>query len=79
MITHVGGINAVADATCHLPEIPGDKKLTYIQFDMPLTAIDVSENLEKQIRFLQKLDDQLKHTADCGMQKQRKFSSSILA
>ena len=29
MITHVGGINAVADATCHLPEIPGGKKLTY--------------------------------------------------
>ena len=47
MITHVGGINAVADATCHLPEIPGDKKLTYIQFDMPLTAIDDFEELGK--------------------------------
>ncbi len=79
MITHVGGINAVADATCHLPEIPGDKKLTYIQFDMPLTAIDDFEELGKQIRFSRSLTDQLKHTADCGMQKQRKFSSSILA
>ena len=47
MITHVGGINAVADATCHLPEIPGDKKLTYIQFDMPFTAIDDFEELGK--------------------------------
>lgn len=40
MVTHVGGLNSVADATLNLPNIPGGKKLTYTQFDMPLTAID---------------------------------------
>lgn len=79
MITHVGGINAVADATCHLPEIPGDKKLTYIQFDMPLTAIDDFEELGKTDSLFAKLDRSVKAHRECGMQKQRKFSSSILA
>ena len=40
MVTHVGGLNSIADATLNLPGIPGGKKLTYTQFDMPLTAID---------------------------------------
>lgn len=30
MITHIGGINAVADTTLRLPEIPGGKKLIYL-------------------------------------------------
>lgn len=40
MITHIGGLDAVADATIHLPEIPGGKKLIYTQIEMPLTAIE---------------------------------------
>ena len=60
MITHVGGINAVADATCHLPEIPGGKKLTYMQFDMPLTAIDDFEELGKTDPLFAKLDASVK-------------------
>ena len=40
MVTHVGGINSIIDATLTLPQIPGGKKLTYTQFDMPLTAIE---------------------------------------
>ncbi len=40
LITHIGGINAVADATLHLPEIPGGKKLMYMHLNMALTAID---------------------------------------
>lgn len=40
MVTHVGGMDSIiVPATAHLPEIPGGKKLTYTQFDMPLTAI----------------------------------------
>ncbi len=35
MVTHVGGINSIADATLNLPKIPGGKKFTYTQFDMP--------------------------------------------
>ncbi len=39
MITHVGGLDSAAEATLHLPEIPGGKKLIYTQISMPLTAI----------------------------------------
>jgi len=40
MITHVGGLDAVIDATLNLPNIPGGKKLIYTHISMPLTAID---------------------------------------
>lgn len=40
MITHVGGLNSVAETTKHLPEIPGGKKLIYTHVDMELTAIE---------------------------------------
>lgn len=40
MITHIGGLDAYADTTLRLPEIPGGKKLIYTQFHMPLTAIE---------------------------------------
>jgi L-sorbose 1-phosphate reductase len=39
LVTHIGGLNAVADATCHLPEILGGKKLIYTHVEMPLTPI----------------------------------------
>ncbi|NTV77820.1 MAG: zinc-binding dehydrogenase, partial [Clostridiales bacterium] len=39
LVTHIGGLNAVAEATCHLPEIPGGKKLIYTHVEMPLTPI----------------------------------------
>ncbi len=39
MITHVGGLNAVADTTLSLPDIPGGKKLMYTHIDLELTAI----------------------------------------
>ena len=40
MITHVGGLDAAAEATLNLPHIPGGKKLIYPQISLPLTAID---------------------------------------
>ena len=40
MITHVGGLDAVADTVINLPNIPGGKKLIYPNIKMPLTAID---------------------------------------
>jgi predicted S18 family serine protease len=44
MITHVGGLDAVAETTRHLPEIPGGKKLMYTNISMPLIAIaDLAE------------------------------------
>jgi threonine dehydrogenase-like Zn-dependent dehydrogenase len=39
MITHIGGLDAVADTTLNLPSIPGGKKLIYTHLSMPLTAI----------------------------------------
>lgn len=40
MVTHIGGLDAAAQATLHLPEIPGGKKLIYPGIRLPLTAID---------------------------------------
>ena len=40
MITHVGGMDSIVETTKNLPRLPGGKKLTYTQFDMPLTAIE---------------------------------------
>jgi len=45
LVTHIGGINAVIEATLHLPEIPGGKKLIYNHIEMPLTPI--SEFVQK--------------------------------
>ncbi len=39
LVTHIGGLNAVIDATLNLPSIPGGKKLIYNHIEMPLTPI----------------------------------------
>ena len=51
MITHVGGLDSAAEATLHLPEIPGGKKLIYTQVAMPLTAISDFAALGKDDAF----------------------------
>ncbi|MFI3251138.1 MAG: zinc-binding dehydrogenase, partial [Eubacteriales bacterium] len=56
MVTHVGGIDSIAQATLDLPKIPGGKKLTYTQFDMPLTAIEDFGELGKTDPLFAKLD-----------------------
>lgn len=60
MVTHVGGIDSIAQATLNLPKIPGGKKLTYTQFDMPLTALDDFEELGKTDPLFKKLSDSCK-------------------
>jgi len=40
MITHIGGLDSVAETTINLPHIPGGKKLCYTHIEMPMTAID---------------------------------------
>ncbi|MFI3170478.1 MAG: zinc-binding dehydrogenase [Faecalibacterium sp.] len=57
MVTHVGGIDSIAQATLDLPKIPGGKKLTYTQFDMPLTAIEDFAELGKTEPLFAKLDE----------------------
>ena len=39
LVTHIGGLNAVADTTLNLLRIHGGKKLIYTHIDMPLTAL----------------------------------------
>ena len=60
MVTHVGGIDSIAEATKNLPSIPGGKKLTYTQFNMPLTALDDFEELGKTDPLFKKLSDSCK-------------------
>jgi threonine dehydrogenase-like Zn-dependent dehydrogenase len=47
MITHVGGLDAVAETTIDLDKIPGGKKLIYTNKKLPLTAIADYENKGK--------------------------------
>ena len=47
LITHIGGLNAVPDATLNLPDIPGGKKLIYTHLEMPLTPISEFRELGK--------------------------------
>ena len=60
MITHVGGLNAVIDATKNLPHIPGGKKLIYTHIDMPLTALDEMEEKGKNDPLLARLAELVK-------------------
>lgn len=60
MVTHIGGIDSIAEATLNLPKIPGGKKLTYTQFDMPLTAIEDFEKLAEKDPLFKKLDESCK-------------------
>lgn len=55
LVTHIGGLNAVADATINLPNIPGGKKLIYTHIDMPLTSIDDFAKLGVEDKFFAEL------------------------
>lgn len=57
MITHVGGIDSIAETTLNLPNIKGGKKLAYTQINMPMTAIEDFEELGKTDPFFKKLGD----------------------
>ncbi len=48
LVTHIGGLNAVIDATLNLPDIPGGKKLIYNHIEMPLTPISDFREIGKK-------------------------------
>ena len=48
MITHVGGLDAVVDATLNLSQIPGGKKLIYTNISMPLVSLHRLGDLGKK-------------------------------
>ena len=55
MVTHIGGINSVIDATLNLSKIPGGKKLIYTCIDMELTALNEFEEKGKSNKHYAKL------------------------
>ncbi len=55
LITHIGGLDSVADTTNNLPNIPGGKKLIYTHIDMPLTAITDFDKLGEKSNLYRKL------------------------
>lgn len=57
MVTHIGGMDSIIDATINLPSLPGGKKLTYTQLDLPLTAIEDFRELGKKDPLFKKLAD----------------------
>ncbi len=56
LVSHIGGLDAVPEATMHLPEIPGSKKLIYTGIRMPLTALTDFEALGEKDPFFAELD-----------------------
>jgi len=44
LVTHIGGLDAVIDATKQLPNLPGGKKLIYTNIRLGLTAIEEFES-----------------------------------
>ena len=55
LVTHIGGLNAVAVATNNLPNIPGGKKLIYTHIDMQLTPISDFASLGEKDELLKEL------------------------
>jgi len=60
MITHIGGLDSVIEATKNLPNIKGGKKLIYTHISMPLTAISDFEELGKTDPLFAELDKLVK-------------------
>lgn len=57
MITHVGGLDSVADTTLRLPQIPGGKKLIYTNISMPLVSLYDLEKMGKSDPFYTGLNE----------------------
>jgi len=55
LITHIGGLNSVIDATKNLPRIPGGKKMIYTNINFELTAIRDFQRKAKQDPIFEKL------------------------
>ena len=62
MITHIGGLDAVADTVINLPHIKGGKKLIYTNKSMPLVAIDDFEKLGQTDKFYADLAEIMKRS-----------------
>jgi hypothetical protein len=57
LITHIGGLNSVINATKNLPSIPGGKKMIYTNIELELTAIRDFESKGKKDALFKNLAD----------------------
>ena len=71
LVTHVGGLNAVADTTINLDKIPGGKKLIYTNKKLDLVAINDFEEKGKSDPFYAKLYEIIAKKICCGVKKQK--------
>jgi threonine dehydrogenase-like Zn-dependent dehydrogenase len=62
MITHIGGLDSVADTIINLPNIKGGKKLIYTNKSMPLVAIEDFEKLGQTDKFYAELAEIMKRS-----------------
>lgn len=79
MITHIGGLDAAGEATQHLPEIKGGKKLIYTHISLPLTAIADFEELGKTNELFKNLAEIVKRYNGLWNTEAEKYLLSHLA
>lgn len=79
LVSHIGGLNAVAEATKHLPELPGSKKLIYTGVELPLTAIDDFEVLGREDPFFARLYELCQTTGGLWNAEAEKYLLSVKA
>ncbi|MEI7420599.1 MAG: zinc-binding dehydrogenase [Prolixibacteraceae bacterium] len=78
LVTHIGGLNAVIEATLHLPEIPGGKKLIYNHIEMPLTPITDFAEIGKSNPLFAELDRLcIKHNGLWNLEAEKYLLSTI--
>lgn len=57
LVTHIGGLNSVADTTINLDKIPGGKKLIYTNKSLELVALNDFQEKGKTDPFYAKLHE----------------------
>jgi len=73
LITHIGGLDSVIDATLNLPEIPGGKKLVYTGKSLPLIALEELESKADESEFYKILGEIVKKSNGLWSEKAEKF------
>jgi len=73
LITHIGGLDAVIDATKNLPHIPGGKKVIYTNISMPLVALEDLEEKGKNNDLYKNLAQIIKETDGLWNPKAEKY------
>jgi threonine dehydrogenase-like Zn-dependent dehydrogenase len=73
MVTHVGGLDAAANATINLPSIPGGKKLIYTNISMPLLALDELGNISGKNKLYEELNGIVSENDGIWSTKAEKF------